>query len=192
MIEDEEKPVMEMIVSSCETGDHDWEPVQVPETWLWIRFCMDCGGVDVDYICSQVYSYLEQNRREMRHLSVYRCGIGYDFYNARLTIRNKHGIRAAVRVLKRSWERMRRDIRNRHWHALRMQLKGWMAEPYADSGVTWDTCGSGWTRKGAVKSFHRRQAKHWLWHHYTEKNEIKRRFNLNDDECLDCKVSDNR
>lgn len=183
---------MEMIVSSCETGDHDWEPVQVSESWLWIRFCKDCGGVDVDYICEQVYRQMEDMQRKMRHLSVYRCGLGGDVWRAWRALRIGMGWKAARGELRKSTRIMGRWMRERNWRAVRMHLKGWMAEPYADGMITWTKCGAGWTRAGAVRSFHRRQAKYWLYEHYTQKTEMKYRFNLNDDECLHCKVSEDR
>jgi len=173
---------MEMIVSGCNTGDHEWAPVQVSEaSWLWVRNCEDCKNVDVDYIRDQVYSRMEKNRREMRHLSVYRCGLGYDFRNAWFTFRRGKDFQAAVYVLKRAGKRLWGDTRARRWQAVRNQFKGWMAEPYMDGGVTWHRCGVGWTRSGAVRSFHRRQAKHWLKDHPQTPYR-------GDDECAHCQI----
>lgn len=170
-----------MIVSGCDTGDHDWTGVQVTESWLWVRWCEDCAAVDLDYIKDQVYSRMEQDRREMRHLSVYRCGIGQDFYHAWRAICLQRDFRGAWSALRRGFRYMGNRVRERRWRSVRNQLKGWMAEPYADGGITWDHCGVGWTRAGAVKSFHRRQAKHWIKAHPMTPYR-------GDDECAHCQV----
>lgn len=172
---------MEMIVSGCDTGDHEWEAVQVEESWLWTRKCEDCKNVDVDYIRDQVYSRMEKDRREMRHLSVYRCGIGQDFYHAWRAIKLQGDWAGAWSYLRRGFKYLSNRVRERRWQAVRNQLKGWMAEPYADGGVTWHRCGVGWTRSGAVRSFHRRQAKHWLKDHPQTPYR-------GDDECAHCQI----
>lgn len=91
-------------------------------------------------------------------IDVYRVGAFKDFYMAwrALTVRPVplHQWRYARRYLKRPFQLSAHYIRVGKWRELKNQWNGFLAEP-----TPWPTgatrCGSGWTRKRALRSLRR-------------------------------------
>jgi hypothetical protein len=81
-------------------------------------------------------------------VDIYPVGVLTELIRGRRTKQYRASLRNIIRVIKR-------DVEYRKWHALKSSFNGFLAEPDVMPGKL-TRCGSGWTRKRALKDLQRR------------------------------------
>lgn len=97
-------------------------------------------------------------------VDVYPVGILRSMIDSRNNLRAWFWHAAATRpvpgYLRLTLRLMRSQIEQRKWHDLRNNFNGFLAEPLTwPAGGTLHRCGSGWTRKRAIRDLERRYRK---------------------------------
>ena len=93
----------------------------------------------------------------MENVDVYPVGLWREIHQARVNWRAGRRDHAGA-CLHRALRSPLRDARARHWRALKNQFNGYLAEP-AEFPPGVPRCGSGWTRRRALRDWQRRAAR---------------------------------